>query len=188
MSPAWFGLSSLPTRRSVIRPVLMIFPLFLSCLLTFCHSGGVIWGRGPGRVKISVLFYSFLPLHLTDPLKSNSTMCCRGRERRGRGGPSSSSTSCSSSLSGCVGFGWLSDRRQRPRAPLVFLLPGLFFPPRCPTVGGETLEAGLCLRLRASQTCWGWIKQQQLCGFLWIYSFMTFSSKPSDTSPERLCF
>lgn len=87
MSPAWFGLSSLPTRRSVIRPVLMIFPLFLSCLLTFCHSGGVIWGRGPGRVKISVLFYSFLPLHLTDPLKSNSTMCCRGRERRGRGGP-----------------------------------------------------------------------------------------------------
>lgn len=61
---------------------------FLSCLLTFGHSGGgVIWGRGPGRVKISVLFYSFLPLHLTDPLKSNSTMCCRGRERRGRGGP-----------------------------------------------------------------------------------------------------
>lgn len=60
----------------------------------FCHLsslsvtvGGVIWGRGPGRVKISVLFYSFLPLHLTDPLKSNSTMCCRGRERRGRGGP-----------------------------------------------------------------------------------------------------
>lgn len=153
----------------------MIFALlFFAISPHFLSQWGGIWGRGTGRVKRSVLFSSFLPLHLTDPLKSNSTMCCRGRERRGRGG-----ISCSSSLCGCVWFGRLSGRQQRPRAPLVFHLLGLFLPPRCPAVGGEKLEAGLCLRQRATQTCWGWIEQQQLCGFLWTYSFMTLSSKPA---------
>lgn len=87
MSPAWFGLSSLPTRHSVIRTALMIFALlFFAISPHFLSQWGGIWGRGTGRVKRSVPFSSFLPLHLTDPLKSNSTMCCRGRERRGRGG------------------------------------------------------------------------------------------------------
>ncbi|KAJ4947614.1 hypothetical protein JOQ06_009648, partial [Pogonophryne albipinna] len=70
---------------------------------------------------------------MTDgPLKS--TMCCRGQGRRGSGGVHSSSF-------GAFGLAG-SDSGSRGRgAPLAFRLLRLFFPPPCPRVGGEKLQA-----------------------------------------------
>lgn len=60
-------------------------------------------------------------------------MCCRGQWRRGSGGVHSSF--------GAFGLAG-SDSGSRGRgAPLAFRLLRLFFPPPCPRVGGEKLQA-----------------------------------------------
>lgn len=103
-------------------------------------------GRGGSKVKRSVLFAFFLLPYDQAPLKSNSTMCCRGQGRRG-GEPLL--------LLLLVRLVWLPLRAAAQAAELLLRL---FFPPLCPRVGGEKLE----LPLRHTETCCGSSKQQQL--------------------------
>lgn len=66
---------------------------------------------------------------MTDgPLKSNSTMCCRGRPWRGRDGGERGGSSSSSFSSECVWFGSLSERQQRPQSSSCLSPPAFIFP------------------------------------------------------------
>lgn len=88
-------------------------------------------------------------------------MCCRGRERRDRGG-SSPPPPPPPSL-GAFGLAG-SQTGGSGRELLVVPLPGLFFPPRCPAVGGEKLEAA-ALPPPASHRNLLWSEGEQRCRF-----------------------
>lgn len=120
---------------------------------------------------------------MTDgPLKRNSTMCCRGRPWRGRDGGERGGPPPPPSPLSAFGLAPCQSGSRGRRAPLAFRLLRLFFPPPCPRVGGEKLEALSSPPLRHTETCLGSTKQQ-LYHLLWIYTVHSFRAFLSNLQP-----
>ncbi len=100
------------------------YPFFVLSSLLFLSWRGLPVGGGvvEGEEVCPFLFLS--PPHMTNgPLKNNSTMCCHGQERRGRGDPLLLLLRLDE-----FWFGFLSEWQQRPQSSSHCSAPAFIFP------------------------------------------------------------